>query len=159
VDTVQWLVEGRIKAEELGMQMGAIDKETAYGDAFRMFTMATGVIGAAGASDYPGCVAKLPAAVEPTRTHPMLALMPRYDAALARHYELVAWRHAVATALAARWYAVEHGGKLPASLEALSPAYVSRVPADPFAAGGKAVIYRNCDWTGGFALMRGDVGG
>ena len=44
-------------------------------------------------------------------------------------------RRLAAAALAVRWYAVEHDGRLPASLEELVPRYLPAVPLDPMAKG------------------------
>ena len=46
-----------------------------------------------------------------------------------------------ATALAIRWYAIDHAGRLPARLADLVPQYLPSVPADPFAADGRAIAY------------------
>ena len=49
-------------------------------------------------------------------------------------------RRLAATALAIRWYATEHDGKLPGTLEELVPTYLPAVPSDPMA-DGKLVRY------------------
>ena len=56
-----------------------------------------------------------------------------YRGALRRHHQGLTNRRLAAAALAARWYATEHGGRLPDSLDALVPRYLPAVPLDPMA--------------------------
>lgn len=56
-------------------------------------------------------------------------------------YECLTERRLAAIALAVRWYACEHGGKLPSSLQLLVPRYLPRVPADPMADGSPELRY------------------
>ena len=59
---------------------------------------------------------------------------PRLEALFSlRHVETQ--RRAVAVLLAARLYGLDHGGALPPTLDALAPAYLPAVPADPFTDG------------------------
>jgi hypothetical protein len=67
-------------------------------------------------------------------------LLPSSERALENRYRLSAERRMAATMLAIRWYAAEHGGKLPPSLDVLVPKYLPAVPRDPFVAGAAAPI-------------------
>jgi hypothetical protein len=58
------------------------------------------------------------------------------------HFKLRTDAHLAAAALAIRWYAGEHEGRLPASLDELVPKYLARVPEDPFSPTGSALGYR-----------------
>src|SRR5207253_1915454 len=61
----------------------------------------------------------------------------------ARHvFDSIAYDRLTAVALAARLYAVDHGGALPPSLEALVPGYLAAVPVDPMVAGGAPLRYK-----------------
>ncbi|HEX8339876.1 MAG TPA: hypothetical protein VF624_03110 [Tepidisphaeraceae bacterium] len=60
-------------------------------------------------------------------------------------------RRLAAIALAARWYATEHDGRLPATLAELTPRYLPAVPLDPMVA-GVAMLYdaaRGIAWSVG----------
>ncbi|HNQ23944.1 MAG TPA: hypothetical protein PKK06_12705 [Phycisphaerae bacterium] len=56
------------------------------------------------------------------------------------YYRSLARRRLAATALAIRWYAVDHGGR-PTTLEELVPGYLPAVPLDPLASDGSALRY------------------
>lgn len=61
------------------------------------------------------------------------ALMPHYEYDIQCHYTDLTNRRLAAVSLAVRWYATDHGGKLPASLDKLAPSYLPAVPLDPMA--------------------------
>src|SRR5439155_3042658 len=56
-------------------------------------------------------------------------------------FRVSAERRFAAVSLAARLYALDHAGRYPPSLNALVPDYLPALPADPFAADGRAVGY------------------
>jgi len=58
------------------------------------------------------------------------------------HYQATANLRMAAVALAARWYAIEHNGSLPASLDQLVPIYLSTIPIDPMTTGNAPLHYR-----------------
>jgi hypothetical protein len=58
------------------------------------------------------------------------------------HFPTLTDRRAAAIALAIRLYCVDHGGRFPAQLSELVPAYLPAVPADPMAADGRPFGYR-----------------
>jgi hypothetical protein len=60
-------------------------------------------------------------------------LTPYYEQFLGRHYLDLTNRRLAASALAARWYAVEHAGELPALSNQLVPRYLPSIPHDPMA--------------------------
>jgi hypothetical protein len=70
-------------------------------------------------------------------------LIPSFGRAVEQHYRCVADRRLAAVCLAARLYALDHGGQFPARLDDLAPAYLPAVPADPLAAGGAPLRYVN----------------
>jgi hypothetical protein len=64
------------------------------------------------------------------------------DRAVLQQDRLIAERRIAAIVLAARLYAIEHEGRLPASLQDLTPAYLpAGVPLDPFSADGGPLSY------------------
>lgn len=58
-----------------------------------------------------------------------------------RHFQHLAQRRAAAVALAIRLYQLDHDEARPSALGDLVPAYLPRVPADPFSAEGHALGY------------------
>jgi hypothetical protein len=60
-------------------------------------------------------------------------LTPDYSRFAYRHYQDLTERHLAAVSLAVRWYATEHDGRLPQSLDELVPSYLPAVPTDPMA--------------------------
>jgi hypothetical protein len=69
-------------------------------------------------------------------------LAPASGRLLTQEYIALTERRAAATVLAIHLYRLDHAGKYPPSLEQLVPAYLPGVPADPMAAGGKALRYK-----------------
>jgi hypothetical protein len=70
-------------------------------------------------------------------------LLPSLDRAASVHYQCLGDRRLAAVCLAARLYAADHGGRLPASLQDLVPDYLPSVPLDPFAGGAATLRYVN----------------
>jgi hypothetical protein len=68
-------------------------------------------------------------------------VMPSFDRSAVTEFRSTADRRITAIALAARRYALDHGGKLPAKLDDLVPTYLPAIPADPFATGGATIKY------------------
>jgi hypothetical protein len=60
-------------------------------------------------------------------------LLPSLERAIENDLRSCGERRAAAVALAARWYAVEHDGKMPKSWDELVPKYLPGVPLDPYA--------------------------
>ena len=69
-------------------------------------------------------------------------IIPSTNRALLQEFRALTDRRAAATILAIRLYRLDHAGRYPPSLQELVPAYLPSVPADPMAAGGKALRYR-----------------
>jgi hypothetical protein len=69
-------------------------------------------------------------------------LLPASGRAMQQEFRALTERRAAATILAIRLYRLDHAGKYPTSLAQLVPAYLPSVPADPMAAGGKALRYK-----------------
>ncbi|HUU97565.1 MAG TPA: hypothetical protein VM487_17655 [Phycisphaerae bacterium] len=67
-------------------------------------------------------------------------LLPSVHRALELHFRTIAMRRMAALALAVRLYEVDHGRR-PHSLAELIPEYLSEIPLDPFAAGGRPLGY------------------
>lgn len=68
-------------------------------------------------------------------------LHQRYDVLANRYFQSCIDRQLAATALAIRWYACEHEGRLPPSLDVLVPRYLPSVPADLMATGAPPLRY------------------
>jgi hypothetical protein len=68
-------------------------------------------------------------------------LLIAYDRIVQTHYRSRAARRLAAAALAVRWYALEHDGTLPATLDKLVPDYLPHVPEDPFDPAGSSIRY------------------
>ena len=97
--------------------------------------------------DYPAYLKNAPPPVpaalkQSPKLHFMASMfLPAYDRFVTQHFRAKADRRLAAVALALRLYAVEHGGKYPATLDELVPDYLPAVPTDPFAAGEKPLRY------------------
>lgn len=96
--------------------------------------------------DFPTYNARLPPVPAALRTqsffHAAAALlMPSYDRCVLQHYRGMTDQRLAAVALALRLYAVDHDGKYPPALDDLVPKYLPAIPKDPFAAGGKPLLY------------------
>lgn len=91
-----------------------------------------------GEPNWPQASAKLRAIPRPTGRLTMVAslLLTSLDRPIEHRYRVEADRRLAATALAVRLYQVDHNGKLPPSLDALVPTYLSAVPLDPMSDGG-----------------------
>ncbi len=57
------------------------------------------------------------------------------------HFRVMVDQHLAATALAIRWYAVDHSGQLPPTLDALIPKYLPAMPTDFLAADSHPIRY------------------
>lgn len=68
-------------------------------------------------------------------------MLPALDRAVLVNYRVLTDRHLTAAALACRWYAVEHDGRPPASLDELVPKYLPHVALDLLAGAGKTIGY------------------
>lgn len=113
--------------------------------------------------DFPTYTAKLPPAPAALQTksffHAAAALlMPSYDRFPVQHYRGMTDRRLAAVALALRLYAANHDGKYPSSLDELVPQYLPAVPKDPFAAGGKPLLYDSADPSAPAVYSVGDNG-
>lgn len=99
--------------------------------------------------NYVACVRAAPRMTAPD--YPMMLLstraMSRYLVAtpsstlLRRHWTIIAERRMAAIALSLRLYALDHGGRLPKTLDELVPDYIAKLPSDPFTE-GQRFIYR-----------------
>lgn len=121
-------------------------KPIALNDALIMIRYATGLVESGEADDLHALRAKLPRfPMEVKENHVMhlvaSMLLPSLDRAIEQDFRNLATRQTAATALAVRWYALEHDGQLPGRLEDLVPKYLPKVPVDPMAAGGKPLGY------------------
>ncbi len=109
--------------------------------ALRSMEAAEAAMAASLEEDWPAAQPKLP--VAPTGRSPgamMTAmLMPSHQMACEREFRVLADRRTAAIALGTRLYAVEHDGRLPASLAELAPKYLPAVPADPFASASRPI--------------------
>lgn len=75
--------------------------------------------------------------LRPGRWHPLVAIyIPSEYRSVAQYFQSVTRRRMTATALAIRWYAIDHDGQLPESLTDLTPNYLPKIPLDALANGG-----------------------
>jgi hypothetical protein len=92
----------------------------------------TGLIDVAQERDLPAAQARL--TPKPRTSNPMYALsmilVPALERAVQTHYRLGSDRRLAATALAIRWYALDHNGQRPQKLADLVPQYLPAVPKD-----------------------------
>lgn len=80
--------------------------------------------------------------VENPRGHLMArSLLPDFSRYLLGQYRAMTECRIAAAALAAGWYAQNHGGAMPGSLSELTPRYLPYVPFDPMAGGGKPLYW------------------
>ena len=155
VDTALALASGKLTAEEF-LKLGGPDQQEKFKrlglkpadvllialvDARIMLGEMARVVDSTSAADLPTALAKMkpwpPAGkMEPKKHFYMDMMLPSLDKSFATHYIGLAKRRLAATALAIRWYAMDHDGKLPMTLQDLVPAYLPAVPADPMAVGG-----------------------
>lgn len=106
----------------------------------------TGMVQSAGAPDLPTARAGapvLPAGVANGSTRYVLAsmLLGSTSRMTETQYRNMTDRRLAAAALAVRWYAAEHDGRLPARLDDLVPRYLSTMPADPMLAAPAILRY------------------
>lgn len=104
------------------------------------------VVDAGTAGDLPTALTKMkpwppPERMDPKKHFYVAMMAPSLEKGFAAHYTGLANRRLAATALAIRWYAMDHDGKVPQTLQDLVPAYLPTVPADPMVAGGAPLIY------------------
>jgi len=181
LDTALCIVNGAISSPQaIGMPsvLGGPMRPMILVDARLMMVYETQMLAAAEKSaDLPAFKRNsppFPAEVSERPTKHMMAqiMLSSLDRAMATDYRLTTDRRLVATALAIRWYAVEHDGKLPATLDELAPKYLPAVPADPMAdarplryvpGGSRPVLYSvgadGVDQHGSTQPVRGSRGG
>lgn len=104
---------------------------------------------AAGLTDWQSVLAHLPADQPQDRSHfsdlsALFApsLVPSSERAILQHFKIITERRAAAIELAIRMYRLDHRGEYPQTLEDLVPAYLARLPADPFTLDGHPFRYR-----------------
>ena len=115
-------------------------------DAALAWDFTTKALPAADAPDWPGFKALVPAPPEAIgrslNIHPTSVDVLENVTRPAMHtYRSMAVGRLAAVALAARWYAINHEGRLPARLDDLVPDYLPAVPLDPMAAGSRPLQY------------------
>ena len=154
VDPALALVSGKMTVEELVALGGSGQKENfkrlglkpadamsiALTDARIMLGEMTRMVDVGSAADLPTALAKMkpwpPAErMEPKKHFYMAMLLPSLQKSFETHYIALAQRRLAATALAIRWYAMDHDGQLPKALKDLVPAYLPTMPTDPMTVG------------------------
>jgi hypothetical protein len=117
-------------------------KPTLLGDGVLMMQHTTALMHAAAtAPSWPAFQQAAPAwpadvSARPWRHLLASILMPPLERAINVDFRAMTDRRLAATALAARWYAADHAGKLPERLQDLMPDYLDAIPSDPMARGG-----------------------
>ena len=117
-----------------------------YEDGRLMLDQTTNVLKAAQAPDWPTSQARMRALPDLRGKrgfgHVMLSiLMPAFQRAVTQDFRILTEKRLTALMLACRWYATDHGGKLPDKLDDLVPNYLTAIPADPFGT-GSPLLYR-----------------
>ena len=177
LDTARSVAEGKLSLAQLsaprpgGVTNNALDaavgflaRPVALSDGLLMIRHTTAVQRAFDASpDWPTLTATTPANPKELNTglrHVLARMMlPSFERASLTAFRHLAERRMTAIALAARWYAVEHDGRLPAKLEDLADGkYLSSVPLDPFAASARPLRLVN-DPVKPFVYSVGEDGG
>jgi hypothetical protein len=126
-------------------------KPTILGDGVLMMRHTTDLLHAAAAApNWPAFQQTAPnwpsnVSARPWRHLMASMLMPSLKRAIETDFRLMTDRRLAATALAARWYAADHAGKLPARLEDLVPGYLDAVPLDPMASAGVLKYVRDAE--------------
>ena len=121
---------------------GYLMSPTIYADGQTILNIVATVANAAQSSNWPSAEARLKLAPDPDQLagarHFLLMcfaiLRPAWDRALQQEFKGLADRRLTAMALACRWYAAEHDGRLPDRLGNLVPKYLSAIPFDPMTA-------------------------
>lgn len=154
VDAVQATLDGKIslnnrpgsKPHQAGYRVIAfVAKPLFLNDARLMAAHTTAVMENAGrisnGPDFDRSVIDRPPEFGDPVLHTMGSiLMPNLKRAVGRHYSLLTERRMAAAVLAARLYALDHGGKLPGSFQDLVPRYLPAVPADAMAPGAPPLV-------------------
>jgi hypothetical protein len=117
-------------------------------NAVAMLDYTGGFVKVCDAQDLPAARAASPSLAQSPKGKSLLYMFaqivtPAYDRAVEAQYRCMTDRRLAATALAIRWYAVEHDGHLPAKLEDLVPQYLPALPKDPMATNGRLLGYRS----------------
>jgi hypothetical protein len=131
------------RANPAAATVGIALKPLALDDGLIMIRQTSKLIAAADASpDWPTFLAHGPLDLPPEIMqakfrHALINMvMPAFGRAIETDFRSTANRRLAALALAIRWYAVDHGGKLPEKLNDLVPHYLpAGVPLDALAAG------------------------
>lgn len=156
VDTAIALSSGKLTLDELPDLLGPAARDsfrglkqeeitlTALVDARLMLSEMTRLIEAASAKDLPTARAKTQPWPRAQNTDPakhlfMAMMLPSLENAFSTHYRGLAQRRLAATALAIRWYAMDHDDKYPKALQDLVQAYLPAVPTDPMTIGDPLV--------------------
>ena len=121
---------------------GYLMSPTIYADGQTILNIVATVANAAQSSNWPSARAKLKLAPDPDRLagarHFLLMsfaiLRPAWDRTLQHEFKGLTDRRLTAMAVAFRWYATEHSGRLPDRLDDLVPKYLSAIPSDPMTA-------------------------
>lgn len=110
-------------------------------DARMVMVHVTGILKASDAPDWPSAKSRQPTTLpNAIAAHPSAHLLssmlvPSFERIMILDFRSLASRRLSVVALAARMYAIDHNGQLPATLDALVPTYLPSVPRDPFSGG------------------------
>lgn len=118
------------------------------GDSVIIIRRMTRMIEATDAPDLPTFLARLGPLPEGVAKRSFLhvlagALLPSLERTAHVRYRCDNDSRLAATALAIRWYSIEHDGRFPETLDELVPKYLPSVPLDALAGNGKTIGYVN----------------
>ena len=122
---------------------GYLLSPTIYSDGRTILEVASMVVNAAQAPDWPAAQARFKLVPDLERLssarHFLLMtiriMQPAWDRAVLQDFRFLTDKRLSAINLAVRWYAVDHEARFPAKLDDLMPEYLPAIPADPMTTG------------------------
>jgi hypothetical protein len=150
--SARWLGEGSLTQSQARELLSPSNVEPTHAQVYtdaRLLLPYLGAPIAAGDAkswpEYQSRIKHVPPELADIYKHPLYVLMPqsggRSDGRARDGYQAIARMRSAAATLALRAYAVDHGGQLPPTLDALVPKYLPNVPLDPIAKTGGPITY------------------
>jgi hypothetical protein len=150
LDTVECLADGKLAMadlESMSTTRRAMTRPTTPSaaeimtDGVTLVKNSTAMIAAAESQRLPEFRHKTPPPPL-LRTASLQSIVSSFDRAAQIHYSTLSRLRLSATALAARWWMIDHDGRAPASLNDLVPKYLAAIPDDAVAAAPASISYR-----------------
>lgn len=153
-DTIQCIVSGNPAAARSGLPLTNLHPALqylllpmTYANGSRMLRYMNDVVPASTIDNWPHAASQVPTRPVPSmfgQIYYLIAntMMPSLNRAAESSYRAYAEQRLAAISLAIRWYASEHDGKLPPTLESLVPTYLPSVPLDPMSGTNNPLQYK-----------------